>query len=145
LTGILFWLDDNLKAEMTDAGSVKFTTPHGTIETATPEIKTTDGSTWVHWSFVYNPQSKDNGMAMYRHGKRCDTNAGCIETSTVTPMTDPSRLWVGNSPHLEQNAPRLNGNYVVVHSAVLSKCDVCMLCVLGCAVVFLHFHCFISF
>jgi hypothetical protein len=34
-TGLLFWLAENLKAEMTGTGSVKFTTPHGSIETGT--------------------------------------------------------------------------------------------------------------
>jgi hypothetical protein len=35
-SGGLFWLSENLKAETTRTGSVKFTTPHGSIETGTP-------------------------------------------------------------------------------------------------------------
>ena len=117
--GTLFWLADNLKAEMTKVGTVTFTTPHGTIETGTPE----KGGVWVHWSFVYNPQSSsDNGMAMYRQGKRCDAAIGSVEIRKATPMPDPSRLWLGNSPHLGQAAPKVHGSYAVIHDAALGTC-----------------------
>ena len=76
LQGMLFWLADNFKAEMTLPGTVRFTTPHGSIETKEPE----KGGVWVHWSFVYNPQRK-GGMELHRHGKHCDTSTGCIKTS----------------------------------------------------------------
>jgi hypothetical protein len=102
---------ENLKAEMTPTGTVKFTTPHGSVETGSPE----ETGVWVHWSFVYNPQSSD-GMAMYRHGKKCDAATGSVETFAATPMPDFARLWIGNSPHIDQ--PEVEGSYVVVHNAV---------------------------